>query len=182
MKTWFAVLACLVVVGCNPATTMIVLILLGLVATHVHAQTPAVLASFNGSNGQNPYAALTLSGSRLYGTTRHGGENGGGTVFSLPVSGGTPTVLASFNGSNGQFPLAGLTLGGDGNTLYGTTDYGGAYGDGTVFAVTVPEPSTLILFAAASMGLAACSLWRRRESSAAAPTSDQEDDHILTAP
>ena len=50
--------------------------------------SPTVLASFNGSNGQDPYAGLTLSGNTLYGTTVYGGRrnNGGdGTVFSVPV-------------------------------------------------------------------------------------------------
>src|SRR5277367_5105058 len=78
--------------------------------------TPTVLASFNGSNGKNPYGDLILSGNRLYGTTSEGGAYGGlftggiggGTVFSVPVTGGTPTVLASFNGSDGSFPQAGL--------------------------------------------------------------------------
>ena len=46
-------------------------------------------------------------------------------------------MLASFNGSNGEYPYCGnLTLAG--NTLYGTTDLGGAYGDGSVFALTLP--------------------------------------------
>ncbi len=71
----------------------------------------------------------------------------------------TLTTLASFNGGNGELPFAGLTL--LGNTLYGTTAEGGAYGDGTVFALTVPEPSTITLLLAS----AAClfgSAWRRR--------------------
>ena len=63
-----------------------------------------MLASFNGSNGADPIAGLTLSGNTLYGTTYGGGANGDGTVFSLPLSGGSPTVLASFNGSNGEDP------------------------------------------------------------------------------
>ena len=62
-------------------------------------------------------------------------RTGDGTVFSIPLSGGSPTVLASFNGSNGDYPVAGLTLGG--NTLYGTTELGGADSDGTVFSVPV---------------------------------------------
>ncbi len=104
-----------------------------------------VLASFNGSNGANPQAGLTLSGNTLYGTTSLGGNlslnsgDGDGTVFSLPLSGGSPTVLASFNGSNGAEPYAGLTL--SGNTLYGTTYEGGAYGDGTVFALNIAPAS-----------------------------------------
>jgi uncharacterized repeat protein (TIGR03803 family) len=91
-----------------------------------------VLASFSGSNGEDPRGGLTLIGSTLYGTTQLGAY-GDGTVFSLPVGGGSPTVLASFNGSNGEYPLAGLTL--SGSTLFGTTYEGGAYGDGTVFAL-----------------------------------------------
>ena len=65
-------------------------VLLALTASVGHAQTLTTLCSFNGSNGEGPRAGLTLIGNTLYGTT-----NGGGTVFSIPVSGGTPTVIAS---------------------------------------------------------------------------------------
>ena len=95
------------------------------------------LATFNGANGQYPYAGLTLIGSTLYGTTYEGGANLAGTVFSVPVGGGTPTTLATFNGTNGATPYAGLTLSADGSTLYGTTQAGGANSDGTVFSVPV---------------------------------------------
>ena len=91
--------------------------------------------------------------------TGYGGAYDHGTVFSIPVTGGSPTVLASFNISDGENSAGGLTL--IGNTLYGTTLYGGANGDGTVFALTVPEPSTIALLLAS----AACLLgyaWRRR--------------------
>src|SRR5262249_28297683 len=41
-----------------------------------------VLKNFAGSpDGAQPQAALTLSGSTLYGTTSSGGDQGGGTVF-----------------------------------------------------------------------------------------------------
>ena len=100
-----------------------------------------VLASFNGSNGANATACLTLSSNTLYGTTYGGGANGGGTVFSLPASGGSPTVLASF--SNGYSPVAGLTL--IGNTLYGSTTGGGANADGTVFSVPLNGGSPTVL-------------------------------------
>ncbi len=128
----------------------------------VSGGTPTVLASFNGSDGKYPESDLTLIGDTFYGTTLQGGTysqfGGGGTIFSLPVSGGTPTVLASFNNSNGFSPVAGLTL--SGNTLYGTTEFGGAYGDGTVFALALPtpEPGTLALVGAM---LAAAFVWRR---------------------
>ena len=45
----------------------------------------------------------------------------------------TFTTLHSFTNSDGANPVAGLIL--SGNTLYGTTESGGASGQGTVFAV-----------------------------------------------
>ena len=127
-------------------TWAVISILLGFVATQVHAATLTTLASFNGSNGEVPMAGLTVSGNTLYGTTEEGGANSDGTVFSIATSGGSPTVLATFNDSNGQYPESSLTL--SGNTLYGTTYSGGAYGDGTVFSVATSggSPSVLATF------------------------------------
>ena len=64
-----------------------------------------------------------------------GMENGYGTVFSIPVTGGTPTTLLSFNGTNGGGPAGDLTLSADGSTLFGMTPNGGANGDGTIFSI-----------------------------------------------
>jgi uncharacterized repeat protein (TIGR03803 family) len=87
--------------------------------------TPTVLTNFNFVDGSGPEAALTLSGSTLYGTTYSGGY-GYGEVFSLPLSGGTPTVLTSFNGTvnalGGINPSSGLII--SGNKLYGTAGGG----------------------------------------------------------
>jgi uncharacterized repeat protein (TIGR03803 family) len=44
-------------------------------------------------------------------------------------------VLYSFAGMDGAYPWAGLVQATDGN-FYGTTNYGGAYSDGTVFKIT----------------------------------------------
>jgi uncharacterized repeat protein (TIGR03803 family) len=95
----------------------------------------------NGSDGNGPVAGLILSGNTLYGTTPGGGTPGGGTVFKVNTSGAGFTVLHSFSptflnvitNSDGTGPWAGLVL--SGNTLYGTTQYGGTNGYGTVFAV-----------------------------------------------
>ena len=123
--------------------------------------TPAVLASFNGSNGAWPGAAPTLIGNKLYGTTWCGGASYGtggyenlgyGTVFSVPIAGGNPTVLASFNGSDANNSIGRLELVGD--TLYGTAQGGGGFGHGTVFSVPVSGGSATILTSfESSMGM-----------------------------
>ena len=48
---------------------------------------------------------------------------------------GAPVTLVSFNSSNGASPHAGLLADAAGN-LFGTTNSGGANGDGTVFEIT----------------------------------------------
>jgi len=106
------------------------------------APTLSVLASFDGTNGEQPFVGVVLSGSTLYGTTYEGGAYGNGTVFSEPAGGGTPTVLASFNGSNGNGPNGVILSGG---ILYGTTANGGACGNGTVFSLPVAGGNITVL-------------------------------------
>src|ERR1019366_934096 len=96
--------------------------------------TEKVLHSFNynGTDGNNPQASLTIDAAgNLYGTTSGGGTYGNykGTVFELtPAAGGdwTETVLHNFVGPDGAAPLAGLIFDAAGN-LYGTTSGGGTY-------------------------------------------------------
>ena len=98
-----------------------------------------MLLNFNGTDGAGPYAGLIFdAGGNLYGTTAEGGTYGVGTVFEVtPAAGGgwTEKVLHSFNGTDGYYPLASLIFDAAGN-LYSTTQYGGAYGYGTVFELT----------------------------------------------
>jgi uncharacterized repeat protein (TIGR03803 family) len=84
---------------------------------------------------------LVLSGNTLYGTASAGGTSGNGTVFAVNTEGSVFSTLYSFSETNdvginsdGAYPWDGLIL--SGNTLYGTAEYGGSYGDGTVFAVS----------------------------------------------
>ena len=57
-----------------------------------------------------------------------------------------------FNGPDGGTPFAALAQGTDGN-FYGTTEYGGAYGCGTVFRMTTNGTSTLIIVQLHERGL-----------------------------
>lgn len=100
------------------------------------------LFSFNGADGGGPqygYLAQGLDGN-FYGTTSAGGANGsGGTLFKI-TSGGTLATLYSFCAQSdcvdGTSPFQGLLQATNG-ALYGTTWVGGAYGDGTVFSLSV---------------------------------------------
>ena len=88
--------------------------------------TITTLASFNGTNGDEPGGGLIMDSSgNLYGTTElDDGRRciGDGTVFELAKGSGTITTLASFNGTNGANPRAGLIMDSSGN-LYGTTGW-----------------------------------------------------------
>ena len=96
----------------------------------------AVLYNFtNGTDGGNPACGLTLSGSTLYGTTSEGGSSGDGTIFSISTSGtGFKTLYAFTGGEDGANPYGGLVV--SGNILYGTAEYAGSVGNGTVFEIT----------------------------------------------
>jgi len=109
---------------------------LGTVFEVVHnTNTITTLASFTGSNGETPYATLVEDNSgNLFGTTQEGGADNLGTVFEVAYNSSTITTLASFTGSNGGYPEAGLVEDSSGN-LFGTTPWGGAGNDGTVFEV-----------------------------------------------
>jgi len=107
------------------------------------AQTLTTLASFNGSDGSGPSAALIQGpDGKFYGTTSGGGPNepnGGGTVFEISSIGEITDLyfFCSQSGcTDGSTPDAGLVLGIDGN-FYGTTSLGGANGHyGTIFKIT----------------------------------------------
>ena len=74
----------------------------------------------------------------LFGTTYAGGAYGFGTVFKITPS-GTFTTLYNFCATSGcpdgSYPYFGFARATDG-VLYGITNQGGAYGEGTVFKIT----------------------------------------------
>ncbi len=81
----------------------------------------------------------------LYGTTIGGGTLDAGSVFKLSAD-GVLTVLHSFGGhspEDGIYPGWGLILDRRGD-IYGTTNYGGEFGQGTVFKVTSTGQETVV--------------------------------------
>jgi uncharacterized repeat protein (TIGR03803 family) len=107
--------------------------------------TQRVLHSFDGIDGGDPTGAVVFGpGGVLYGTTvgktNYGGKPIDGTVFSLtppsaPGGSWSHSVLYSFG--DGFGPLGSLAVG-SGGVLYGTTQIGGTYNQGTVFSLTPP--------------------------------------------
>ena len=113
-------------------------------ATQSGAWTETVLYSF-GLTGRTD-AALPQTGlvfddqGNLYGASGSGGLRGVGTIFKLvpptpPATLWTESVLYSFTGLSGDgFSPNALTLGRH-NQIYGTTSFGGANMQGTVFTL-----------------------------------------------
>jgi uncharacterized repeat protein (TIGR03803 family) len=107
----------------------------------------SIIASFAGSDGENPEGTLIVGADgNLYGTTLQGGSSNRGTIFRVTTGGSVSTVysfpsLGAFNtlglstNETGANPRAGLFLAADGN-YYGTAYQGGANGYGTVFRMT----------------------------------------------
>lgn len=109
-------------------------------------------------DGRGPEAGLIMdTQGNLYGTTGSGGHRGGelkgltcpggcGIVFEINAA-GVETILYTFMGwkaQDGAVPVAALVMDAEGN-LYGTTNYGGVYGYGTVFKL-VPSGKETVLY------------------------------------
>ncbi len=89
--------------------------------------------------GNGSYAALAMDAAgSLYGTTFGGGANRVGSVFKLTPSSGvwTYTSLHDFTGgTDGGGAYSNVVFDSSGN-LYGTAEWGGAYGNGVVWEIT----------------------------------------------
>jgi uncharacterized repeat protein (TIGR03803 family) len=124
--------------------------------TNLYDFTHVASPYYTNDDGAYPYGTLLLSGQRLYGTTGSGGDVNSGTIFAVNVDGSGFTRLHSFSAQNnytnddGAVPFAGLVLCGD--RLYGTAQYGGSAGNGTLFSVKTNGSgfTTIHQFSAAS--------------------------------
>jgi uncharacterized repeat protein (TIGR03803 family) len=144
----------------QPACTRSVFSTLFLIAVAVltsqptQAQTFSVLHNFTGADdGSQPYAGVTMDGAgNLYGTTFYGGPGLDGAAYELKRVGSEYVVDPLFDfytgsGVGGTNPVARVVFGPEG-LLYGTAQYGGPDGGGTVFKLQPPveAPRTAIYF------------------------------------
>lgn len=90
-----------------------------------------VLYHFDYATGSEAYGALLVSGGKLYGATRLGGDLGSGVLFQYDPLGHTYTPLYHFESTGGSFPDGSL-IEVDGK-FYGTTTEGGDFNGGVVF-------------------------------------------------
>lgn len=108
----------------------------------------------DGTNADGSYiqGGMVLWNGVLYGTASWGGIYGNGVVFKINPDGTGFAALKQFpaytgtsNGygvnSDGAYPRGDLMVAN--GTLYGVTRYGGDYGDGTLFSLTIPPPPPL---------------------------------------
>jgi uncharacterized repeat protein (TIGR03803 family) len=98
------------------------------------ASSYKVLHSFGGSpDGFYPAASLINVKGTLYGTTRGGGDDRNGTVFTVTMGGAEKVLYSFMDFPDGKAPGASLVYAG--GTLYGTTENGGSRLFGTIFSI-----------------------------------------------
>lgn len=115
-------------------------------AAPVFAQTFSVFGNLGGNQVSALSNVIQAADGNYYGTTVYGGPTYTGTVFKITPAGAISTVYLFCSLANcvdGAQPFSGLTLGADGN-LYGSTNFGGANGEGTVFKVTLSGTLTTL--------------------------------------
>lgn len=97
----------------------------------------ALLHEFAGGagDGATPFGTVLLSGTKLYGTTRYGGDSDYGLIYSLNTDGTGFEILHEFEGGAGDGARADSSLILSGGTLYGMTDKGGDADLGTIFSI-----------------------------------------------
>ena len=99
---------------------------------------------FGVSNGEFPSSQPTLYKKALYGVASSGGANGKGTVVKYDQVTGKFVVLHDFgSGTDGATPIGGVAFDASGN-LFGTTELGGQFGNGTLFKIDTSGAETVV--------------------------------------
>ena len=128
-------------VGCGlrrSAATALLSLTLAFGSARAQSSQFSVVHQFSnaGDNGAHSLSGLIQGGDgNFYGTTTRGGNSNDGSVFRLSP-GGDFSVLYSFGDNRfGGEPIGALTAG-PGGYFYGTTQFGGYYGEGEAFVIT----------------------------------------------
>ena len=104
-------------------------------------------------------SGLALVGSQLYGMTWQGGDFNQGSIFRINTDGSDFRRLYSFSGgSNGYGPICDPVV--IDNVLYGSAR-GGPSNGSFLFAMAVPEPSSLVLLSLGAVAVVAFAHSRR---------------------
>jgi uncharacterized repeat protein (TIGR03803 family) len=113
----------------------------------------------DGSYPSGPFGPPLVQGhdGNFYGTTSGGGTFGAGTVFKIAPEGSLTTLwtFCSQSGCPDGFGPSTLIQATDGN-FYGTTYFGGANGDGTLFKITPGGTLTTVYSFCSQGGLGVC--------------------------
>jgi uncharacterized repeat protein (TIGR03803 family) len=101
------------------------------------ASAPAHAATFKtlASGLPNALEISAVIGTTAYGTTLYGGTGGAGTLFSVTSAGKVTTLHRFAAATDGSQPNDMLAVDPQGN-IYGTTQAGGKFGDGTIYKFT----------------------------------------------
>ncbi|MCB2195038.1 MAG: T9SS type A sorting domain-containing protein [Bacteroidetes bacterium] len=86
------------------------------------------------TDGYSGEMGLTLGDNgKLYGTMYRGGANAEGTLFEYTIETNEYKVIKTFDGTSGENPACKLVQHSNGK-IYGTTERGGTYSEGTIFS------------------------------------------------
>jgi uncharacterized repeat protein (TIGR03803 family) len=97
-----------------------------------------------GADGNYPYdGVIGDSSGNLYGATYNGGTSDSGVVYKVSHTGHQTVLYTFLGGADGLFPSSSVIRDSAGN-LYGTTSYGGAYGNGAVYKVDSSGNQTVV--------------------------------------
>jgi uncharacterized repeat protein (TIGR03803 family) len=120
---------------CFRKTTLITLALAAAATWSVQAgKTFTVMKSADGTDAWVPMGKLASDGGFLYGASVYGGTNSGNIFRFDPTTASLFTVHSFAGGANGAGPSSGVIHASNGY-LYGTTNQGGANGQGILFRV-----------------------------------------------